>query len=127
MTRRWQAPMHMVGDIRSSCERKAPVETSQNWAVTKQKEAPMCHVRSITKSISTMDKHVVSGGHNKQMHKQMHILRRPKHSVRTNVSTPNNAQSLSDPIILGLNEGHNKLQPFSSISSITRNWAMTRR
>jgi hypothetical protein len=48
--------------------------------------------------------------------KPMHILRRPKPSARADKSALNNAQSLSDPIILGLNEGHNKRLPFSSMS-----------
>jgi hypothetical protein len=33
-------------------------------------------------------------------------------------SAPNNVQSLSDPIILGINDVHNKLRPFSLIPSI---------
>jgi hypothetical protein len=48
----------------------------------------------------------------------MPTLSRPKPSARADKSSPNNAQSHSDPIILGLNEGHNKWRPFSSISSI---------
>jgi hypothetical protein len=37
------------------------------------------------------------------------MLRRPKPSVRVDKSALNNAQGPSDSIILGLNEGHNKL------------------
>jgi hypothetical protein len=47
----------------------------------------------------------------------MPTLRRPKPSAHTDESIPKNAQSLSDPIIQGVNEGHNKWRTFPSISS----------